>query len=453
MSSRFALLLDRFNAVVWDADLRSVRGPRRIFIRGLRMLYVVVRDFVGGELNLRAMSLVYTTLLSVVPLLAVIFSVLKAFGVHNQIEPLLRNFLEPLGPKGDEIVGSVIGFVENLRVGLLGSVGLGLLVYTVISLLQKIESALNFVWHIESLRSFGRRFSSYLSVTLIGPVLLFTALGITASVMSTAWVQRLVSIEPVGTLTVWLGKLIPYVLVWIAFTFVYVFVPNTRVRIGAASAGGLVAGITWQTTGWAFAAFITSSARYAAVYSSFAILILLLVWLYVNWLVLLLGAKIAFYTQNQQYLTKKPVRLVLSNRLKERLALAIMYLIAENHCLSRKPWTLTSLAERLDLPAEPVHGLMTQMKEQGYVVQSGDDPPAFLPARDIDTMALRDLLASVRGAGESRFLRDDLLRAPGPVDGLVTRLREAVDRTLAETSLRDLVSERDATPEEDGNRP
>ena len=126
-----------------------------------------------------------------------------------------------------------------------------------------------------------------------------------------------------GSLLELASKLAPYLLVWIAFTFVYLFVPNTRVRVGSAAVGAFFAALAWQTTGWGFAAFIASSARFPAIYSSFAILILLLIWLYLSWFILLLGSQVAFYIQNPRYVTMKPVRLVLSNRMKERLALGI----------------------------------------------------------------------------------------------------------------------------------
>ena len=138
-------ILHRYRALlsarIWGPDLRSLPALRRFLLRTARFLYVLIRDLLQGDLNLRAMSLVYSTLLSLVPLLAVSFSMLKAFGAHNQLEPVLYNFMEPLGDKGVEVADSIVGFVENIRVGVLGSVGVGLLIYTVLSLMQKMLSA------------------------------------------------------------------------------------------------------------------------------------------------------------------------------------------------------------------------------------------------------------------------------------------------------------------------
>lgn len=444
MSNFFTKLRATSLEFIWGGELRSMPAARRHLVRILRLLYVLMRELSTGELNLRAMSMVYTTLLSVVPLLAFSFSVLKGFGVTNQLEPLVYRFLEPLGPKGIEVAGHIVEFVANIKVGVLGSVGLGLLIYTVLSLLQKIESSLNHVWRIERLRGFRQRFSNYLSVILVGPVLLFSALGITASVMNNRLVLWLLGIEPVGTLLVESSRLIPYLLIVAAFTFVYTFIPNTRVKLYAAVIGGLVAGFLWQSTGWAFAAFIATSSNYAAIYSGFAILVLLLIWLYINWLVLLLGAQIAFYIQNPQYLTRTRVRLLLSNRLKERLALMVMYRVAEHHYRNLPPWTVCDLANDMEVPDAPLERLVAALIDQGYLLETNAEPPALLPARDIATIQLSELFDDVRELDESRFLRKQGLASLVAVDAVMERINSARNAALKGMTLRDMLGD-DAT--------
>jgi membrane protein len=247
------------------------RGSFKTFaVESLRLLYVVAREFTEGQLTLRAMSLVYTTLLSIVPLFAISFSVMKAFGVHHEfIAPFLLKFLSPLGPKGEEITARIIGFVENMKAGVLGSLGLLMLVYTVFSVIHKVENAFNYIWRINKSRSLVRRFSNYISVMLIGPVLLFSAIGLTATFMNQTIVQRIISLEPFGTLLHVAGTIVPYLIVCTAFTFFYIFIPNTKVQIKSALTGGILAGILWEVTGWAFASFTVKSAQYSAIYSGF----------------------------------------------------------------------------------------------------------------------------------------------------------------------------------------
>ncbi|MCF7982400.1 MAG: YihY family inner membrane protein, partial [Pseudomonadales bacterium] len=274
--------ISKFIDSIWHTELSSMPRWRANLTQCFRVLFAVARDMTAGQLTLRAMSLVYTTLLSLVPLLAVSFSVLKAFGVHNQIEPLLLNLLAPLGDQGVQITTSIIGFVENMKVGVLGSLGVALLFYTVIALMQKIEAAFNHTWRVSHTRPMSQRFSDYLSVLMIGPVLVISALGLTSTMLNTSVVQWIAAIEPFGSFIEAATKLIPYILIICAFIFIYTFIPNTKVKLKPAFVGALVAGVLWQTAGWGFATFVATSAKTAAIYSAFATLIFFLIWLHVG---------------------------------------------------------------------------------------------------------------------------------------------------------------------------
>ena len=238
---------------IWSERAERLPGRAILVVRLMRLIAVVLRDLLFGQLTLRAMGLVYTTLLSLVPLLAFSFSVLKAFGVHNQLEPMLRQFMRPLGTQGEEVSRHILAFIENLNVGVLGAVGLAFLLYTAVSLVHKTEEAINHIWHVRRARSLGERFSSYVTILLIGPVLVFSAIGLTATVTGSEEVQSFLAVEPVGRLFALGTRLLPYVLVTGAFTFAYVFLPNARMRVGSALAGGITGGVLWQSAGWAFA--------------------------------------------------------------------------------------------------------------------------------------------------------------------------------------------------------
>lgn len=386
-----------FQDILWQTDIDSLSWPKGFILRAGRIAYRIAHDLSQGQLTLRAMSLVYTTLLSLVPLLALSFSVLKAFGVHNQLEPLLEKFLAPLGDKGVDVSAQIIQFVENMSVGVLGSLGLVFLVYTVVALIQKVESAFNFIWHVSSLRSLTQRLSGYLSVVMVGPMLVVTALGITASVASTALVRELVAIEPFGTLFYGLTTLLPYLLVIGAFCATYLIIPNTGVKLRSALIGGVVAGVLWETVGWGFTSFIVGSAKYTAVYSSFAILILLLVWLYLNWLVLLLGASIAFYHQNPAYQTVAGSRVKLSTRGRQALALEIFRLVGEAFRDGKKYWTQDNLAGYLNLPMESVVIVTDKLLQAGLLLRVADESPYFVPARNLDTIGIKEVLDVIAG--------------------------------------------------------
>ncbi len=421
-------------------------------VRSVRLVIVLFRDLFEGNLTLWTMSLVYTTLLSMVPLLALSFSVLKAFGVHNQIEPLLENLLAPLGEQGQEITTLLIGFIERMNVGVLGAVGLALLLYTVISLMQKVEESFNAIWHVTQLRSLGERFSRYLSALLIGPILVFAALGITAMAFRSDIAQWVLAIEPLGSVAHGISQVVPYALVIGAFTFFYLFVPNTRVRFAPAFAAGIVGGVLWQSAGWAFAMFVASSTRYAAIYSSFAILVLFLFWLYLSWLVLLTGAAISFYLQHPEYLYAMPGEPRLSNRMRERLALAVMQLIGTHFVRGKPPWTVHQLTQRLAVPMHAVDVVLGALIQGEILTKSNDYPPTYLPARDLAEVPIANVLTAVRRAGEARFLNPESLPLVGPVEELVFRIERAIVGATAGLSVRALVDRTNAA-ETSGSRP
>ncbi|MGE5171050.1 MAG: YihY/virulence factor BrkB family protein [Rudaea sp.] len=445
--------LKRIERAIWGPQRAGLPVTRKLAVRVVRLVVILVRDVVQGELTLWTMSLVYTTLLSMVPLLALSFSVLKAFGVHNQVEPLLDNLLAPLGAQGQEVSSRIVGFIEHMNVGVLGAVGLAMLIYTVISLMQKIEESFNAIWHVTQLRSLAERFTRYLSALLIGPLLVFAALGLTAAALSSRIPQAILAVEPLGTLVFTAGKLVPYALVIGAFTFFYLFVPNTRVRFVPAFVAGIVGGVLWQTAGWAFAAFVVSSTRYAAIYSSFAILVFFLIWLYVSWLVLLIGAAVSFYVQHPEYLYASPGEPRLSNRMRERLALAIMDLIGSHFVRGQAPWTLHRLTRRLAIPMHSVNVVLEALAAGGLVRQSNDDPPAYLPSRDLSRVSIAEVLAMVRKADEDAFVNPDSLPLAGHVAAIVDAVDDAITRSTAQVSVRDMVERSDGTAPVDRDLP
>jgi membrane protein len=431
--------LKELERAIWSPRHHLARPAWKPYaIRAARLAIVLFRDFWSGGLTLWTMSLVYTTLLSMVPLLALSFSVLKAFGVHSRIEPMLQDLLAPLGEQGHEITGRLVEFIDHMNVGVLGSVGLALLIYTVVSLMEKIEESFNSIWHVTQLRSLGERFSRYLSVLLVGPLLIFSAVGITAAAMNSEVVREILSIAPLGSVVLAIGKLMPYLLVIAAFTFFYMFIPNASVRFAPALVAGIAGGVLWQSAGWAFALFVASSTRYAAIYSSFAILVLFLIWLYVSWLILLFGASISFYLQHPEYLYASPGEPRLSNRMRERLALAIMSYIASNFVSGRPAWTLQQLTERLGIPMHSVNVVLDALEANGLLIKSDDNPPAYLPARDLADVSVAELLTTVRKCGEDRFLDPDSLAIPATADEVVKRMEKAIASSLANVSVKSL---------------
>ena len=280
-------------------DLRRPWGPA---LRMLRYPTALLRDWLAGDIDTQAMSLAYTTLLSLVPLLVFLLSILKRLGAHSDLRFILHEFFRPLGNAEGPLSETVMQFVENMRGQLLGSIGFAMLVYTAFSTIQKVEASFNFVWRIDRPRSFGRRFTELLSVMIAGPILLAVALELLASAEHSPAAQWLYSFAHLAWAFRFVGHLLPYAIVTMVFTFMYAFIPNTHVDLRPALIGGVTAGVVWALVGHAFSAFIIYSSHMIAVYTGFAIVMTALLWIYVSWLILLIGAQLACYVQFPGYL-------------------------------------------------------------------------------------------------------------------------------------------------------
>jgi membrane protein len=389
--------------------------------RILRYPYALIRDILRGDLTLRGMSLVYTTLLSVVPLIAVMFSVLKGLGYHRELEPVLYTFLEPLGERGYQLTSQIMTFVDNVRGDVLGAVGVIFLLYTTLSMIQKVEEAFNFVWRVAQPRSLMRRVSEYLSVMVIGPAVIVAAFGLIASFAHSSGAQAVAKYEPVGTVLAVFGRLTPYVLVTGVFTFLYGFMPNTKVRFRAALIGGVFAGVVWAATGMIFTSFVITSTRNIVIYASFAIVIVALIWLHVSWLILLLGAQLSFYVQNPQYLRPGPGEIQLNASADHR-------------------WNTNRLAEHLELPGAGINPILNALERAKLLLAAEDE--TWVPGRDPQAIELIEVLEAVRhDAAGPRLAR---IRDIAPAVAAARAAEEAMRKSLKGRTLNDLVEQESA---------
>ncbi len=416
---------------------KELSGIARWLQRIARILFAVIRDMLSGNLTLHAMGLVYTTLLSIVPMLALSFSVVKAMGGHNRLTPLLYSFFEPMGQHGIDIADNMLGFVDNIKVGVLGSVGLALLVYTAISLVQKIERSFNYVWRAPEPRSFSQRFTNYLSVIMVGPLLVVSAIGMTATVMSSSIVHDAMLIEPFGIIIALLSKLMPFVLIIAAFTFVYIFMPNTKVRLRSALLGGAVGGTVWQMTGVLFASFVVGSAKYEAIYSGFAVGIVLLIWLYVCWLILLLGSSIAYYDQNFNHITRS-YNVKSSAEISEKLAVSIMLEVAQRYDRAEKPLTQNELDDKLKVPAILTRDVTDKLLNNSLLLLVGEKGDSLVPARPLDKISVFDVLKTARSDEESLSNR---LAIEGRAQVIYNSIDHVLEDQFSNVSLQQILRE------------
>jgi membrane protein len=414
---------------------RSMAPPWGPVLRALRFPTAIVRDWIAGEINVRAMSLAYTTLLSLVPLMVFSFSILKTVGAHGDLRYLLHQFFRPLGASADQLTETVMQFVTNMRGDVLGVIGLTSLIYTVIATIQKIEASFNFVWRIDKPRSFGRRIIEYLSVMIVGPVLLAVALGLLGAAEHSPLTQWLTGIAPIGWIIGLLGRLVPYVIVTVVFTFMYSFVPNMKVQFRAALTGGVAAGIIWALVGTVFTAVIRYSTQMMVVYSSFAIVLTTLIWIYLSWLILLIGAQLAFYVQFPQYLRHGHEPVELTGGARERAGLSAMLLIGAGYRRGSQSWTAPSLAGELDVPTSALTPVLSCLERAGLIVETNGH--RYVPARDPAAIRVVDIIEAVRTRQPGRLMID--LRADDVSKRVMLQVDTAIAATLGDQSLEDLI--------------
>jgi membrane protein len=415
---------------------RSMGPPWGATLRWLRYPAALIRDWLSGDTSIRAMSLAYTTLLSLVPLMVFSFAILKGLGAHADLRLIVHEFFRPVGSAATQLTESVMQFVANMRGELLGSIGLAFLVYTVMTTIQKVETSFNFVWRVGRRRSFGRRFTEYLTIMILGPILLAVALGLLGSAENSPVARWLYAVAPFAAILGVLGRILPYAIVTLVFTCMYAFIPNTRVQFRAALIGGVTAGIIWALVGKVFTAVIVYSSQLVAVYSGFAIVLTTLIWVYLSWLILLIGAQLAFYVQFPQYLRHGQQTIELTGSDREQAGLAIMYLIGRDYAAGKRYWTAGRLAAELDIPGIALAPVLARLERAGLIVATEDE--LFVPGRDPDGLLLADIVDAVRTLQVIR-LTIEMHRVPAAAQ-VTDEVATAVRERLGTRTLKDLIA-------------
>lgn len=430
---------------LWKKPLSSYPFPKKTGIWAARIAVALGRDLQLGQMNLRAMSMVYSTLLSIVPLLALSFAVLKGFGVHNQLEPLLLEVLAPLGEQAVTITNQILGFVSNIKVGVLGAVGLGVLVYTVVSLIHKIVAALEFTWGGRRGKG-SRRLFDYLVILMTGPLLAFAVAGAVSGAVESSIVQELLRNEWLAAAYQQVIRWLPLTILTLVLTFVYWFVPDESVGLLAALVGGVIGGALWKLSGWAFASFVVGSGSYTAVYSAFATLMLFIIWLYVNWLILLVGSRISFYVQHPEMMAPGVRQRQWLPADMERVSLEVMRSVGVAFRDGVEPPTTDQLRRLLEVDVVGLEWVLDRLKGGGFVRQ--DTEGGYLPASPMANMKVLAILQVVREEQEAKLHLKEEFKG---VSRLQLALKEAVEERWANYSLGDLLDNRGLTDEREKN--
>jgi membrane protein len=432
---------------VWLVRLDTLPPRRATAYRGARVFYCTMRGLVVDDtLNVRAAALTYYTVLSLVPLLAFAFALLKGFGAYERlVDQTIRPYLletfsanQPLRHAFEQ----VLELVSGTGVTSLGFLGLVLVLYSGTRLLRNIEGALNTLWQVESARGPLAQVTDYLAIIVITPLCLLLAAAVgTVSQLANA-VRAVGDVFSMGELAVGLlGVLLPATVVFLGLCFLYMVMPNTKVRAPSALLGAVVGAVLWWCVLVAHVRFQVGVARFNALYASFGAIPIFLVWVYVSWLTVLVGAQVAATHQHERMFAQR-IRAEGSEQvLRETVCLAVMIEVSRAFMDGRAPPRLTVLADRLSVPLPLLQEVVARLRERGLVLQTGaPDEPAIALGQAPERVTVKRLLDSMRRPVS------DQDRPVGGIENLVPALSQTLQeldhelaRSRANRNLRELV--------------
>jgi len=389
---------------IWRIRLQNLPRNQSFFIKQLRVILLALKGFNEDKCQLRASALTFYSLLSIVPVVAMAFGVAKGFGFESLLEKQLSTML--IGH--DEIMSQVLTFanslLENTKGGLIAGIGVALLFFAVMKVLGNIEHSFNDIWEIKRPRTILRKFTDYLSIMLIAPLLIIMSSGVTVFI-STQITSITENIELLGFFSpviFFFLKLFPYCMIWLLFTFIYIIMPNTKVSFKSGLIAGIIAGTIFQFAEWGYINFQVGIARYNAIYGSFAALPLFLIWMQLSWLIVLLGAEISFANQNVDRYEFEVDSLRISASFKRLLSLLIAHLVIKKFSKGEKPITIAEISNVLEIPVRIVRQIIYELVESRILsetVAEDLEESTYQPARDLNSLTIKYIVQQLDQQG------------------------------------------------------
>ena len=391
---------------IWRIRLKNYPRSKSFFLRQLRIIVLAVRGFDEDKCKFRASALTFYSLLSFVPVIAMMFGVAKGFGLEKRVEAELMQRMQGQTEIAEKVISFANSLLENVHGGFIAGIGVAFLFWTIIKVLSNIENSFNDIWGVKTPRSIGRKFSDYLSMMLVCPFLLVMASSITVIISSQVRVivQKIPFFNALGPFIFELLKLLPYCTIWLMFTFVFIFMPNTKVKLKYGLLAGIVAGTIFQFVQWVYINFQIGAAKYGAIYGSLAALPLFLLWLQVSWLVILFGAELSFAHQNVETYEFEQDCLSASYSFKKLLSLLITHLLVKNFCKAEQASDAEKISHTLEIPIRLVRQILFELVESGVLsqVKKGDNRDvAYQPAVDVGKLTVKYVVESLEQRGNS----------------------------------------------------
>lgn len=427
---------------IWRLRRGELPRGKSIGLKLIRIILYAFKGFNEDRCQLSAAALTFLTLFSIVPVFAMAFGIAKGFG----LEKLLEDQLHAQAQGQEEVINLIIGFsqkmLDSTSGGLIAGIGILILFFTVIRLLGNIEISLNGIWGVKEHRTWVRKFSDYLTIMVICPVLMILVSSINVFIVSeiTTITEKIELLGMFSSLIFFSLKLLPFVVLWVVFSFIYIVMPNTRVNISAGFVGGVAAGTIYQIFQGLYISLQVGVASHSAVYGSFAALPLFLFWLQSSWLIMLLGAEISFAFQNVDTYELEPDCLKASELFKKLMVLRLTNLVIKAFVEGTAPVKEGMLLDQIEIPMRLTKELLYRLVEAEMLIEIHDNSSreiSYIPGKDPDVMTVGYVLKALENHGlmdipikeskEIKKLRQSLLQ-----------FQEQLDQSPLDTPLRSI---------------
>ncbi len=427
---------------IWRIRLKDLSRKRSFGIRLIRIVLLAARGVTEDRIHLRASALTLYSLLGIVPVVAMAFGIAKGFGFEKYLQKDLLERFQGQEEVAERIIAFAHSLLEATKGGVIAGVGLAVLFWAVIRVLRDIENAFNDIWGIEETRSLGRKFSDYLTIIVICPTLLIMSGSVTLFINSQVEMitQEITLLTYVSGPIFFFLNFLPYAMVWGLFAFLYILVPNTKVQFSSGLIAGLIAGSVYQVVQWGYIHFQVGVSKYNAIYGSFAALPLFMAWLQISWIIVLIGAEIAFAYQNVDTYEFEPDSRRISLSFKRLLSLMTAHLLTQRFANNERPLTAQEVSQALEIPIRLLRQILLELVHSGILSEvrtvDGSDP-AYQPASAIDRLTLSRVIDALdhRGANSLPVAETE---AYATFSASLETFRETIEKSPANRLLKDI---------------
>lgn len=433
--SNFAEQWSKLRRELWTTELSSLSGIHRLLTRLLRISHLVIKGFRDDDLAVHAAALTFSTLMSLVPLLAIAFAVLKGLGAGPEATMRLTESVSSMPPQFQMFILEIIAMVDRTNFAAVGSVGLVVLFVTVVQVLGSIESSINRVWGVRESRSLLRKFTNYVSITVIVPVLIMAAFAVGATLHSEAFMARLGEAKFMYQA---LLRLTPLLTVSAAFFFLIVFMPNTHVNRGPAAISAFMAAILWISWQKIYISLQVSLGKYNAIYGTFASVPIFLMWMYVSWMIVMLATEIAFALQNHSTFHMERSASHASMHAKVMLAVALVLEAARRLTQENTRFQPAEFAQDRKVPIRLVNDIIALLVKGGLLAELAGHEGSYVLIKSPERLPVSDVLHLLTHDGSG--LADLGLSSMDPaVSKVVADMDRAIDDSMGEVSFAKLL--------------